>query len=257
MFLLKLQNVCLCKFTKLAYTNKIFWDKKSYLPFFSYICRMISSTEENYLKMMLTLSEETGEVSVNQLSRELNLKMPTVNGMMKRLSEKGLVHFEKYKPIKLTEKGQKVATIVLRKHRLTETFLFEKMNLGWEQVHSIAEQIEHIQSPLFFEKMDELLNHPMIDPHGEPIPTTDGRIINMGYLRLSSLNAGQTVVFSGVNDASEEFLQFLNKRGLRLGMKMKIMGIEPYDGSFTISYTPNKKETLSKVVCDKILIHKQ
>lgn len=217
---------------------------------------MISLAEENYLKKLLTLSKETGEVSVNELSLELNIKMPTVNGMMKKLSEKGLVYFERYKPIKLTDDGRKAAAVVLRKHRLTETFLFEKMGMGWEQVHPIAEQIEHIQSPLFFEKMDELLNYPKIDPHGEPIPTDDGQIMEMGYLRLSNQKIGETIVFSAVNDSSEEFLQFLNKRDLRLGVKIKIIGIEPYDGSLTISYN-NKKEVLSKIVCDKILTTKQ
>lgn len=216
---------------------------------------MISLAEENYLKKLLTLSKETGEVSVNELSLELNIKMPTVNGMMKKLSEKGLVYFERYKPIKLTDEGRKAAAIVLRKHRLTETFLFEKMGMGWEQVHPIAEQIEHIQSSLFFEKMDELLNYPKIDPHGEPIPTDDGQIMEMGYLRLSNHKVGQTVIFSAVNDSSEEFLQFLNKRDLKLGVKIKVIAIEPYDSSLTISYN-NKKEVLSKIVCDKILVNK-
>lgn len=217
---------------------------------------MLSLAEENYLKRLLILSKETGEVSVNELSMELKIKMPTVNGMMKKLAEKGLVYFEKYKPIKLTEEGRKEAAVVLRKHRLTETFLFKKMGLGWEQVHPIAEQIEHIQSPLFFEKMDELLNYPKIDPHGEPIPSNDGKICDIESQKLSNIKIGQTVVFSAVNDASEEFLQFLNKRDLRLGAKIKVLNVESYDGSLTITYN-NRKEVLSKLVCDKILICKQ
>lgn len=216
---------------------------------------MMSLAEENYMKKLLTLSRETGEVSVNELSLELNIKMPTVNGMMKKLAEKRLVYFERYKPIKLTDEGRKAAAVVLRKHRLTETFLFEKMGMGWEQVHPIAEQIEHIQSSLFFEKMDELLNYPKIDPHGEPIPTDDGQIMDMAYSRLSNHKVGQTLTFSAVNDSSEEFLQFLNKRDLRLGVKIKIIAIEPYDSSLTISYN-SKKEVLSKIVCDKILVNK-
>ena len=214
---------------------------------------MLSLAEENYLKRLLTLSKESGEVSVNELSMELNIKMPTVNGMMKKLSEKGLVYFEKYKPIKLTDEGRKAAAIVLRKHRLTETFLYKIMGLGWEQVHSIAEQIEHIQSPLFFEKMDELLNFPNIDPHGEPIPSDDGKIFDKVYLKLSNIEIGKTVTFSAVDDASEEFLQFLNKRELKLGTQIEVINVEPYDGSQTIKYN-NKTEVLSKIVCDKILI---
>lgn len=213
---------------------------------------MLSLVEENYLKKLLTLSKEREEVAVNELSIELNIKMPSVNGMMKKLSEKGLVYFERYKPIRLTDEGRKAAAAVLRKHRLTETFLFEKMGLGWEEVHPIAEQIEHIQSPIFFEKMDELLNFPKSDPHGEPIPSNDGKIIDLGYSKLSNVKVGQTVLFSAVNDASEEFLRFLNKRDLKLGTQIKIIGVESYDGSLTVSYN-NRKEVLSKLVCDKIL----
>lgn len=213
---------------------------------------MLSLVEENYLKKLLTLSKEREEVAVNELSMELNIKMPSVNGMMKKLSEKGLVYFERYKPIRLTDEGRKAAAAVLRKHRLTETFLFEKMGLGWEEVHPIAEQIEHIQSPIFFEKMDELLNFPKSDPHGEPIPSNDGNIIDLGYSKLSNIKVGQTVLFSAVNDASEEFLRFLNKRDLKLGTQIKIISVESYDGSLTVSYN-NRKEVLSKLVCDKIL----
>ena len=131
---------------------------------------MHSYTEENYLKALFNLANEMGEVSANELSKHLEIKMPTVNSMMKKLSEKKLVYYESYKPFKLTEKGKKEAGLVIRKHRLTEMFLVEKMDFGWEQVHVIAEQIEHIKSPEFFEKMDQMLGFPTIDPHGSPIP---------------------------------------------------------------------------------------
>src|SRR5215217_3581163 len=121
---------------------------------------MHSLAEENYLKGLFNLADETGAVSVNDLSRHLGIKMPTVNSMVKKLSDKGLVHYETYKPLKLTEKGRKEAALIIRKHRLTEMFLVEKMGFGWESVHEIAEQIEHIQAPEFFEKMDELLGYP-------------------------------------------------------------------------------------------------
>src|SRR5579863_10022481 len=117
---------------------------------------MSSLTEENYLKTLFNLSNESGEVNVNELSKHLGIKMPTVTSMMKKLAAKKLVHHEKYKPLRLTEKGKREAGLIIRKHRLTEMFLVEKMGFGWENVHEIAEQIEHIQSPDFFEKMDEL-----------------------------------------------------------------------------------------------------
>ena len=121
--------------------------------FIIYFCRMHSYTEENYLKALFNLSAEKGEVSPNEVSKQLGIKMPTVNSMMKKLAEKKLVIYESYKPIRLTEKGKKEAGLIIRKHRLTEMFLVQQMGFGWEEVHEIAEQVEHLQSPVFFEKM--------------------------------------------------------------------------------------------------------
>ena len=118
---------------------------------------MNSLVEENYLKALFNLSIENGQVNVNDLSQRLEIKMPTVTSMMKKLAGKGLVHYESYKPLRLTEQGKIEAALIIRKHRLTEMFLVEKMGFGWEQVHDIAEQIEHIHSDLFFAKIDELL----------------------------------------------------------------------------------------------------
>ena len=117
---------------------------------------MNSYTEENYLKAIFNLSSEKGEVSANELSKHLGIKMPTVNSMMKKLAEKKLVLYESYKPLRLSEKGKKEAGLIIRKHRLTEMFLVQKMGFGWEEVHEIAEQIEHLHSPVFFEKMDAM-----------------------------------------------------------------------------------------------------
>ena len=138
---------------------------------------MYSLTEENYLKALFNIANETGEVNVAVLSKRLDIKMPTVTSMMKKLSEKKLVHYESYKPLHLTEKGKKEAGLIIRKHRLIEMFLVDKMKLGWEDVHDIAEQIEHIQSSVFFEKMDELLGYPKVDPHGSPIPDKNGKVV--------------------------------------------------------------------------------
>lgn len=137
---------------------------------------MFTLAEENYLKGLFHLSDEAGEVGVNELSRHLGIKMPTVNSMVKKLAEKGLVHYETYKPLRLTPTGRKEAALIIRKHRLTEMFLVEKMGFGEEHIHAIAEQVEHIQSPEFFEKMDELLGFPTADPHGSPIPDKHGRM---------------------------------------------------------------------------------
>lgn len=214
---------------------------------------MHSYTEENYLKELFNLQNDKGEVSVNELSKRLDLKMPTVNSMMKRLADKKLVHYESYKPIRLTEKGKKEAGLVIRKHRLTEMFLVQKMGFGWEEVHAIAEQVEHIQSKPFFEKMDELLGHPKVDPHGSPIPDRNGKVQWLQYQRLSDCTPGATVRLVAVTQSAEDFLRFLNGRGLHLGVELKVKAVEAYDGSVVVSYG-KKTETLSKVVGEKLLV---
>ncbi len=217
---------------------------------------MISLTEENYLKAMFNIADEKGEVSVNDLSKTLNIKMPTVNSMMKKLADKKLVHYESYKPLRLTEKGKKEAGLIIRKHRLTEMFLVDKMKLGWEDVHDIAEQIEHIQSIVFFEKMDELLDYPKIDPHGSPIPDKHGKIIFKEYKKLSDCQSGDTVKLSAVIHSSSDFLKFLSNRQMHLGIKIKIKSIEPFDKSITISYPKSHTETISNIVAERLLVEK-
>ncbi len=215
---------------------------------------MNSLAEENYLKALLNLSNEKGEVNVNELSRHLQIKMPTVTSMMKKLSVKKLVFYESYKPLRLTERGKKNAASVIRKHRLTEMFLVEKMGFGWEDVHEIAEQIEHIHSPVFFEKMDELLGFPKIDPHGSPIPDRNGKMIWKEYKKLSEAVAGDSVKLSAVINTTEEFLNFLNSRDIRLGLKIKIKSVEAFDGTMVVSYSRHSSESLSSTVCERLLV---
>lgn len=215
---------------------------------------MISQTEENYLKALFTLVNLKGEASVNELSKQLDIKMPTVNSMMKRLSEKEFVVYESYKPIKLTEKGKREASMIIRKHRLTEMYLVEKMGFGWEEVHDIAEQIEHIQSPSFFAKMDELLGYPKVDPHGSPIPDVNGKMASENFMKLSDCNIGDEVIFMAVSNSSEELLRFLNSRNLVLGAKIKIVSIEAFDQSMSVDYADRKAEVLSNIVSEKLLV---
>lgn len=217
---------------------------------------MISQAEENYLKVLHLLSEANGVANVNEISKRLNIKMPTVNSMMKRLSDKGLVYYESYKPIKLTPKGQREAAMIIRKHRLTEMYLVEKMGIGWEQVHSIAEQVEHIHSSLFFEKMDELLGYPKIDPHGSPIPDINGRMEWKEYIRLSECHEGEIVKLVAVTNGTEEFLQFLNSREIHLELQIQIESIESFDGSMMVSYPNHPSEMLSRAVSERLLVEK-
>lgn len=217
---------------------------------------MNSFTEENYLKALFNLAGEKGEIGVGDLSRHLAIKMPTVTSMMKRLADKKLVHYETYKPLRLTEKGRKEAALIIRKHRLTEMYLVEKMGFGWEEVHEIAEQIEHIQSPAFFDKMDQLLGYPKIDPHGAQIPDKNGKFAWITYDRLCDCRPGDTVRLAAVAHSVSDFLKFLNHRHIHLGLRLQVRSIEPFDGSTVIAYD-NRQETLSRMVCERLLVEKQ
>ena len=220
-----------------------------------FILIMKSLNEENYLKAIFHLIDKDDTFTVNELSKMLNIKMPSVNSMMKKFSQKNWVIYESYKPIKITALGKKEAAHVVRKHRLTEMFLVEKMGFGWEVVHEIAEQLEHIHSELFFDKMDELLNYPKVDPHGEPIPDKQGNIIQQNLTKLSECKAGNSAILSAVIDSSDEFLTYLNHRNLSLNSELKILEVEKFDQSMKIEFD-GKTETLSKMVCDKILVQK-
>ena len=214
---------------------------------------MVSFTEENYLKALFHLASENGEVNVKDLSSVLGIKMPTVTSMMKKLAEKELVHYESYRPLKLSDKGKKEAALIIRKHRLTEMYLVEKMGFGWEEVHEIAEQVEHVHAPAFFEKMSELLGHPKVDPHGSPIPDKEGRLVWKEYDRLSDCRAGDHFEVQAIMKSEDEFLAYLNKRELKLGLTLKVDSVEPFDGSMVVHYAQRSGETLSRTVCDRLL----
>lgn len=216
---------------------------------------MNSLTEENYLKAFFHLLDTENQVTVNELSKFLQIKMPSVNSMMKKFADKNWVIYETYKPIKVTELGRKEAAIVVRKHRLTEMFLVEKMGFGWENVHEIAEQLEHVHSEDFFDKMDEILNFPKVDPHGEPIPDKDGIIITQNLKKLSECKVNDMVILTSVTISTDDFLNYLNQRNLALGAEILIKNIEKFDGSMQITFA-DRTETLSKMVCEKLLVKK-
>lgn len=217
---------------------------------------MHSNTEENYLKALFNLANDRGEVSANELSKALEIKMPTVNSMMKRLAEKKLVHYESYKPLRLTEKGKREAGLIIRKHRLTEMFLVQVMEFGWEQVHEVAEQMEHLDAPDFFEKMDKMLGYPTIDPHGSPIPDKNGKVNLKHYDKLSDCKVGDIVKLSAVINGTDEFFRFLSSRELQLGVRIKIKLIEVFDESMQVSYGKRNLETLSHTVTERLLVEK-
>lgn len=216
---------------------------------------MITLTEENYLKAIYHLAEKNNSISVNELSKFLNIKMPSVNSMMKKFADKNWIIYESYKPLEITKEGRKQASLVVRKHRLTEMFLVEKMGFGWEQVHEIAEELEHIKSEIFFEKIDEILDYPKVDPHGSPIPDKYGNIIQQDFYKLSECKAGEQVIFKALAETSDDFLNFLNQKKIVLNTKFKIIAIEPFDKSMEVIYN-DMKTTFSSLVCDKLLVEK-
>lgn len=208
---------------------------------------MYSLVEENYLKALYNISHDKGSVSVNDLSIDLGLKMPTVNSMVKKMAEKGLVVYEKYKPLNLTTEGKKAAGLIVRKHRLTEMYLVEVMGFGWEQVHEIAEQIEHIHSPLFFDKMEQILGFPKVDPHGSPIPDKDGNMPLNQFIALNYFKIGDLFQLKAVVNGSKEFLEYLNEKNIILDTVFKVVKIEKFDQTMQVKYN-NQLEVLSPIV---------
>ena len=215
---------------------------------------MPSQMKENYLKAMYSLADEENKVWLSDLSRKMGVSNPTANNMVKKLQEEEWVIYKKYKPLQLTEQGKKLAVFVIRKHRITEMFLMEKMGFGWEEVHEIAEEIEHIDSDLLFERMDEMLGYPSIDPHGEPIPDKFGKVVYPKYHKLSEVKRGKKVRLCALTHTSKDFLLFLNKKQISIGTEFEILEIEPFDKSVTVAYKNFSSIMLSNEVCKRLLV---
>lgn len=215
---------------------------------------MMTWTEENYLKALLRLSSGNEPITVKRIAVLLDIKMPSVNSMAKNLAKKKLIRYEKYKAIELTEKGKRQALLILRKHRLTELFLKNVMGLGWEEVHDIAEQVEHIQSDRFFTRIDEMLGHPKFDPHGEPIPDPDGKLPVYKAFPLSEALAGKKYKLSGVLDHHAGFLTYLNDIGLTLGSAIEVVAIREFDGSCEVKLNGATSTIFSKTICQNLLV---
>lgn len=196
----------------------------------------LTQSEENYLKAIFTLSQDTeGAISTNDLAEKMLTKASSVTDMLKKLCEKELLEYQKYQGCALTNEGKSHALAIIRKHRLWETFLVDKLSFGWDEVHEIAEQLEHIQSTELTDRLDEFLGFPKVDPHGEPIPGKDGRIESVSNrILLSESVVGMRAIIMGVEDDQTEFLQYLNKIGLHLGTQIDILDKLNFDGSIIV-----------------------
>lgn len=216
---------------------------------------MTSLTEENYLKAIYTLVESADKkASTNEIAKKMDTKASSVTDMLKRLNEKELVDYEKYKIVKITEKGKKVAISIIRKHRLWEFFLVEKLNFGWDEVHDIAEQLEHIESVELTNKLEAFLDFPQFDPHGDPIPNGQGVFPNRENQKLSEVQEGLTVIITGVEDSSPSFLNFLSEMDIQLGTELSLKTRNEFDNSMIVVNTENQKFTLSHKVASNLYV---
>jgi DtxR family transcriptional regulator, Mn-dependent transcriptional regulator len=215
----------------------------------------ISFTEENYLKVIHRLSEATSEdISTNAVAELMQTKAASVTDMLRKLADKGWVNYQKYQGVRLSPAGEKIALSIVRKHRLWEVFLVDKMGFNWDEVHEIAEQLEHIESDELVQKLDAYLGFPKTDPHGDPIPNKEGILPELAYLHLSDIKAGKNCILMGVAQDSAIFLQLLTKLNLSLGSKLAIMEINEFDRSFFVSINDAEPIFISHEVAKNILV---
>lgn len=217
----------------------------------------ISYTEENYLKAIFKLSEmQTENVSTNAIAEKLSTTAASVTDMLKKLAGKKLLHYEKYYGVSLTEKGKKLAKDLIRKHRLWETFLVDKLKFSWDEVDELAEQLEHINSEILTDRIDHFLGFPKFDPHGDPIPDKDGNIAYHEDVTLDQMHKGDEGVIVGVIDHSTQFLQYLNKIQLVIHTRIKVKDDEDYDQSKVILINNKHELVVSQKVAANLLVRK-
>ncbi|WP_121667236.1 metal-dependent transcriptional regulator [Mesonia aquimarina] len=213
-------------------------------------------SEENYLKAVYHLESTFPEgVPTNAIAEEMKTKPSSATDMIKRLAEKDLLAYKPYQGAKLNPTGRNHAIKVIRKHRLWESFLVEKLNFSWDEVHEIAEQLEHIKSDKLIRELDNFLGNPKTDPHGDPIPDEDGNIEIIQKRVLSELEKGDEGICVGVNDSSSAFLQYLDKNEISLGKKIEILEKEEFDNSLVIKVN-GKSMSISNLAANNLYIKK-
>jgi len=214
-----------------------------------------SFTEENYLKAVYHLSlNDSEQVNTNRIAAVLNTKPASVTDMLKKLSDKNLLNYTRYQGVNLTDSGRKIALKVIRKHRLWEFFLVEKLDFGWDEVHELAEQLEHIQSVELVNRLDKFLGFPKYDPHGDPIPDDNGTIKHNNLKPVSDLIARECGTIAGVKEHTPLFLQYLEKMNLMIGKKISVEEVIAYDETVIIKVENNQKINISKEAAKNILI---
>lgn len=213
-----------------------------------------SNSEENYLKTIFHLQLEDGTVTTNALAEKLNARAASITDMMKKLSAKNLVVYKPYYGFYLSIEGKKVAISIIRRHRLWEYFLSQKLEFGWDEVHVIAEELEHVSSKKLIDKLDAFLDFPQFDPHGDPIPDSKGKIKSANKLTLHQLPLNQPAQVTRVNNQSTEMLELLQMKNISIGSEIEVKKHFVFDGSLTIKIKPNKTETISEQLAKNIFV---
>jgi DtxR family Mn-dependent transcriptional regulator len=218
---------------------------------------MNSLAEENYLKAIYKIAESgDGQISTNEIARKLNTTAASVTDMLKKLSKKKFIKYKKYQGLSMTESGKKVALGIIRKHRLWEMFLVKILKFKWDEVHDIAEQMEHIQSEKLVQHIDKVLNYPKFDPHGDPIPDMNGKFViaKEKPLLLADVKQDKKYIVTGVVDHSGSFLQLLDKSGIVLGSRISVKAVQPYDKSLSVRLNGKKNLFISSQIARNILV---
>jgi len=214
---------------------------------------MNTFTEENYLKAIYHLSLQSESVSTNQIAASLNTKAASVTDMLKKLADKELINYAKYQGVTLTAAGEKIAVNIIRKHRLWEYFLVKKLSFKWDEVHDVAEELEHISSKELIDRLDDFMGNPKYDPHGDPIPDCNGLFKAHELKPVSTLIINDSGIISGVRDHSSSFLQYLERMELTIGKKIEVVEINDYDHSVALQLQ-DKKIHISREVANNLLI---
>ena len=214
-----------------------------------------SVSEENYIKSIYHLQQDAGTVNTNALAAEMQTKAASVTDMLKKLSAKKILQYEKYKGFKLTDNGKKVALNVVRKHRLWEYFLVEKLGFEWDKVHDIAEELEHISSTVLIEKLQHFLGNPSFDPHGDPIPDSNGKIPKLNQLNLTTLPLNKTAFVSSVGNQSPPMLEMLKHYTIAIGSQIKLIKRFEFDGSLEIKVAKQAACILTEQIAKNIFVH--
>ena len=215
---------------------------------------MLSRSEEDHIKAVHALLGSGGSASTKDLAEKLNIKASSVTVMLKKLAEKGLLKHEPYYGVKLTAKGKAAALKLVRKHRLWETFLVDRLGFGWDEVHEVAEQLEHVRSEKLTDGLAAYLGDPTFDPHGDPIPDRNGKVPMRDTVPLTECNNGAAFRIAAVKDGSDELLHLLDRKGVGIGMRMEVVGHQAFDGSMELRGKKDARISLSAQVAAHLLV---